>query len=74
MPEATDDNIPTHIAVKFSQHEVDALADRLFGRVVSMLFDVQPELRRDILSAVACLRVLARDMPDEITVRIWRAQ
>jgi hypothetical protein len=37
------------------------------------LFDVQPNLKSDMLLAVACLRVLVRDVPDDgITVRVWR--
>ena len=63
----------THDIRKLSQHEVDALADRMFNRAISCLFDVQPELRSDTLLAVACLRTLVRDCPDDgLTVRVWK--
>jgi hypothetical protein len=63
----------THEIRKLSQHEIDALADRIFNRAISCLFDVQPSLKSDMLLAVACLRVLVRDVPDDgITVRVWR--
>jgi len=36
-------------------------------------FDAQPNLKSDMLLAVACLRVLVRDVPDDgLTVRVWR--
>jgi hypothetical protein len=69
----TEDTINTHDTRKLSQHEIDALADRMFNRAISCLFDVQPNLKSDMLLAVACLRVLVRDVPDDgITVRVWR--
>ncbi len=63
-----------HDIVKLSQHEVDRLADRLFARAISLLApDLLTEIRLDTLLAVACLRVLVRDMPDDgLTVRVWK--
>jgi len=73
MAQATDDPNPTHDTRKLSQHEIDALADRIFNRAISCLFDAQPNLKSDMLLAVACLRVLVRDVPDDgLTVRVWR--
>jgi hypothetical protein len=70
---ANDQPTDTHDIRKLSQHEIDALADRMFNRAISCLFDVQPNLKSDILLTVACLRVLVRDVPgDGITVRVWR--
>jgi hypothetical protein len=70
---ANEDHSENHETRKLSQHEVDALADRCFNRAISCLFDVQPNLKSDMLLAVACLRVLVRDVPDDgITVRVWR--
>jgi hypothetical protein len=71
---ADSDSTDTHDTRKLSQHEIDALADRIFNRAISCLFDVQPNSKSDMLLAAACLRVLVRDMPDDgITVRVWRA-
>jgi len=73
MAQATDDPNPTHDTRKLSQDEIDALADRIFNRAISCLFDAQPNLKSDMLLAVACLRVLVRDVPDDgLTVRVWR--
>jgi hypothetical protein len=70
---ATEQPTDTHDIRKLSQHEIDALADRMFNRAISCLFDVQPNLKSDILLTVACLRVLVRDVPDDgLTVRVWR--
>jgi hypothetical protein len=70
---ANEQPTDTHDIRKLSQHEVDALADRMFNRAISCLFDVQPGLKSDMLIAVACLRRLVRDMPDDgLTVRVWK--
>ena len=70
---ANDQPTDTHEIRKLSQHEIDALADRMFNRAISCLFDVQPNLKSDILLTVACLRILVRDVPDDgLTVRVWR--
>jgi len=57
-----------------SQHEIDALGDRLFNRAISMLSpDVLKPLQSDTLLAVACLRVLARDCSDDgVDVRVFK--
>jgi hypothetical protein len=71
---ANEQPTDTHEIRKLSQHEIDALADRMFNRAISCLFDVQPGLKSDILLTVACLRVLVRDVADDgLTVRVWRA-
>ncbi len=70
----TDQPTDTHDIRKLSQHEIDALADRIFNPAISCLFDVQPNLKSDMLLAVACLRILVRDVSDDgLTVRVWRA-
>jgi hypothetical protein len=70
---ANEQPTDTHEIRKLSQHEIDALADRMFNRAISCLFDVQPNLKSDILLTVACLRVLVRDVSDDgLTVRVWR--
>jgi hypothetical protein len=68
---ATDDPNSTHESRKLRAHEVSLLADRIFARAVSVLFDVRPELRKDMLLASACLRVLASTNPDGVTVDVW---
>ncbi len=70
---ADDERIQTHEIRKLNQHEIDALADRCFNRAISCLFDAQPGLKSDMLLAVACLRVMVRDVHDDgVTVRVWR--
>ncbi len=70
---ANEEPTQTHDIRKLSQHEIDALADRMFNRAISCLLDVQPGFRSDILLTVACLRVLVRDVSDDgLTVRVWR--
>jgi hypothetical protein len=55
--------------------EIDALGDRMLARAASCLFDVQPNLKFDMLLCVGCLRELARDCPTEgLEVRVWRAE
>jgi hypothetical protein len=73
---ATDQPTDTHTVRKLSQHEVEALADRLFNRSISLFaLDTFQEMRNDALLAVACLRILARDMPDDaLIVRVWKGE
>jgi hypothetical protein len=70
----TDEPIPPHQIRKLSQHEIDALGDRLFNRAITILaIDTLKEMRADTLVAVAILRVAARDCPDDgLPVRIFR--
>jgi hypothetical protein len=65
------DPTPSPDTVKISSAEVDALADRMLARALSVLFDDRPNLRGDMLLCVGCLRELARDN-SEMTVRVWR--
>jgi hypothetical protein len=71
-----DDSISPHEVRKLSQHEIDSLADRLFARSVTILaIDTLKEMRSDTLLAVAVLRVVVRDMPDDgLAVRIWKGE
>jgi hypothetical protein len=69
---ATEDHTENHETRKLSAGEVDHLADRMLSRAVSVLFDVRPELRSDMLLASGCLRFLARTSPDGVTVDVWR--
>ncbi len=63
-----------HETQKLSQHEIDALADRLFNRAISVLaVDVLKSMQSDALLAVALLRVAARDCPDDgLAVRVFK--
>jgi hypothetical protein len=72
MAQATEDHSENHENRKLTAREVTHLADRIFSRAVSVLFDVRPELRSDMLLASACLRVLASGHPDGVTVDVWR--
>ena len=73
MIKATDDPTATHDIRKLEPNEIDALADRMLARAVSCLFDVQPNLKSDMLLCVGCLRELARECPlFGIEVRVWR--
>ena len=71
-----EDRIQPHEIRKLSEHEIDALADRLFNRAITILaIDTLSEMRNDTLVAVAVLRVAARDCPDDgLPVRIFRVR
>ena len=45
----------THQRVRISQNEIEQLADRMFNRAISKLYDMLPENRKDTLLAVAIL-------------------
>jgi hypothetical protein len=63
-----------HEALKLNQHEVDALADRLLNRAISVLaVDTLRSMQSDTLLAVACLRDLSHRMPDDgIKVQLFK--
>ncbi len=66
------ENEPTnHQTRKLSQTELDALADRMLARAASAMFDVQPNLRSDMLLAAAVLRLVARSNPTGVSVAVW---
>jgi len=73
---ATDD--ANHPNVKtLSVNEAQALADRVYSRSVSRLFDAQPELQRDCCMASRVIRSLLHDVDRlasqcEDTARILR--
>jgi hypothetical protein len=65
----------THESRKLTAAEVEALADRMQARAISVLFDVSPEVREDILVSTGCLRVLALIIDvacNSVTVEIRR--
>jgi hypothetical protein len=70
----TNETTGRHDVIKLSQFEVEALADRMFARAISLFsLDTFQEMRSDTLLAVACLRVLSKGFPDnDLEVRIWR--
>jgi hypothetical protein len=64
---ATDD--PNHPNIKtLSADEARYLADRLYGRSVSKLFDAQPEVQRDCCMASRVIRALLYEV-DRIAAR-----
>jgi hypothetical protein len=69
---ATNDHTENHETRKLTQGEVDSLADRMLARALSVLFDVRPEVKSDMLLASGCLRLVARTFPDGVEIQVWR--
>jgi hypothetical protein len=58
-----------HLNVKtLSTGEANYLADRIYGRSVSELFDAQPEVKRDMCMASRVIRALLHEV-DRLAAR-----
>jgi hypothetical protein len=66
----TEDN--THESRKLTAREICSLADRLFSRGVSMLYEANRNLRVDLVTCSALLRRLAIDNPQGLEVDVWK--
>jgi hypothetical protein len=63
----------THQRVRISQNEIEQLADRMFNRAISKLYDMLPENRKDTLLAVAILRQTIHTTPiDGLEIHVWQ--
>lgn len=68
---AEDDNTEDHLDQTISANEMLRLGDRTFNRAVSVIFEVAPYIRNDMLPCSALVRRLVSLCEDGVTVPVW---